>query len=329
MDNQILLTTRIRLARNFKGFPFVPTIGREEVEEAKSLLYHSLDGDQRPWYYHELKYLSKQEILYAMEENLISPQLMKNREISSYYTSQEGEVIQFMEEDHLRASCLRKGSHLKEEYRHLKGILSLIEEAIPFSFHKKMGYLTTSPTNVGTGLRASSMLHLPALARSGMGPIHKSATRMGFVLRGMKGEGSEAMGHLYQISNERTLGLTEEEFIQRADSLSQELMELELRKRKELYLDHLIELEDMVHRSYGILRNARMLDYREALDHLSYVLLGVELSLLKPKKSFDFYDTVLALAKAHLQQEWGSILDEKSTMIYRANKARALMKEVL
>lgn len=328
MNDQILLTSRVRLARNIEGFPFPNRIREEEAERLKEKIFQTLDEREDYWTFYELSRMSPLEIMYAIEENQISYQLLKNKGISSFFTGPEGIVIMLMEEDHLRVQDMRKGLHLKEEYNVLAKLNEELEEKLYFSFDDTMGYLTACPTNVGTGLRASCMLHLPALDHFGMENIHRSINRMGFVLRGMNGEGTKSTGHIYQISNERTLGLKEEDFIQKAQSLVLEIVALETMKRKELYLDHLIDLEDMARRSYGILRNARILPYEESLEHLSHVKLGIDLSVLKNAKDFDYYDECVSLGKAHLQIERGSYLDEKSGNIYRAKRARSLMKEV-
>ncbi|MFR9296753.1 MAG: ATP--guanido phosphotransferase, partial [Aedoeadaptatus pacaensis] len=124
------------------------------------------------------------------------------------------------------------------------------------------------------------------------------------------------------------LGLSEEDFLKRAKSISQEVAALERIKRKEMYLDHLIELEDMARRSYGILRNARIITFEETMLHLSHMKLGIDLSVLKPMRNFDLYDAVIHMGKAHLQMERESFLDDRSSNIYRANKVRQFIKEV-
>lgn len=328
MNNQILLTSRIRLARNIEGYPFPNKISKEEAQDLKEKIIETLDGREDVWVHYDLTHMSPLEAMYSIEENRISYQLLNNKSMSSFFVGEGKEVLMFLEEDHLRMQDMRKGFFLKEEYENLAKLSAELEEEMNFSFDEKLGYLTACPTNIGTGIRASCMLHLPGLDHFGMDNINRSINRMGFVLRGMNGEGTKSVGNIYQISNERTLGLSEEEFVKRAQSLTMEIMGLEKIKRKELYLDHLIDLEDMARRSYGILRNARILGYEESLKHLSRIKLGIELSVLKPNKEFDFYDEVVSLGKAHLQIEKGSYLDTKSGDIYRANRARELMREV-
>lgn len=326
--DDILLTSRIRLARNIKGYPYPGHMRDEEARELTEKIIDVLHKRDDFWTFFPLAEVKPLRSLYDLEENRISMQLMKNKDQAGYFIGEGGESIMVMEEDHLRMQDMRKGFFLDEEYERMREIARAVEDELPVSFDNKLGYLTACPTNVGTGLRAGCMMHLPALDTLGMERLARSIARMGFVLRGMRGEGSKIVGHVYQISNERTLGLSEEEFLKRAKSITAEVAALERIKRKEMYLDHLIELEDMARRSYGVLRNARIMSYEEAMLHLSHMKLGIELSVLSPKKDFDLYDLMISLGKAHLQMERGSFLDERSSNIYRANKVRQLIKEV-
>ncbi|MDQ0508059.1 protein arginine kinase [Peptoniphilus ivorii] len=327
-NDQVLLTSRIRLARNIEGYPYPSTMDREAARALTEKIIDAFEKREDTWVYHKIQDMAPLQSLYALEENRISPELMKNKEIGSYLEGPDNEIVMLMEEDHLRIQDMRKGFFLDEEYENVASIAGDLEERLPVSYDPVLGYLAACPSNVGTGLRAGCMMHLPALDTLGMEQIQRSITRMGFVLRGIRGEGSKSIGHIYQISNERTLGLTEEEFLRRAKSIVAEVAALERIKRKEMYLDHLIELEDMARRSYGILRNARIIGFEEVMFHLSHMKLGIELSVLDPKRDFDLYDAMIRLGKAHLQMERGSFLDDRSSNIYRANTVRKFIKEV-
>ena len=325
--DQILLTSRIRLARNIKGCPYPGAMNPDQAKALREKITEALHEHKDLWTLYELKDGSLKN-LYDLEENLISMALLKNKDRGAYFIGDDHRSIMMMEEDHLRIQAMKKGFHLDEEYEAVASLARFFEEKLPVSYDGELGYLTACPSNVGTGLRAGCMLHLPALDTLGMDKIERSITRMGFVLRGMGGEGSKILGHMYQLSNERTLGLSEEEFLKRAKSISQEVAALERIKRKEMYLDHLIELEDMARRSYGILRNARIITFEETMLHLSHMKLGIDLSVLKPMRDFDLYDAVIHMGKAHLQMERESFLDDRSSNIYRANKVRRFIKEV-
>ena len=325
--DQILLTSRIRLARNIQGYPYPGAMTQDQAKELREKIIGALHEHDDVWTLYDLKDESLKN-LYDLEENLISASLLKNRDRGAYFLGKDRLSVMMMEEDHLRIQAMDKGFHLDEEYENVANLARFFEEKLPVSYDEELGYLTACPSNVGTGLRAGCMLHLPALDTLGMDKIERSVTRMGFVLRGMRGEGSKIVGHMYQLSNERTLGLSEEDFLKRAKSISQEVAALERIKRKEMYLDHLIELEDMARRSYGILRNARIITFEETMLHLSHMKLGIDLSVLKPMRDFDLYDAVIHMGKAHLQMERESFLDDRSSNIYRANKVRQFIKEV-
>lgn len=325
--DQILLTSRIRLARNIQGYPYPGAMTQDQAKELREKIIGALHEHDDVWTLYDLKDGSLKN-LYDLEENLISASLLKNRDRGAYFLGKDRLSVMMMEEDHLRIQAMDKGFHLDEEYKTVANLARFFEEKLPVSYDEELGYLTACPSNVGTGLRAGCMLHLPALDTLGMDKIERSVTRMGFVLRGMRGEGSKIVGHMYQLSNERTLGLSEEDFLKRAKSISQEVAALERIKRKEMYLDHLIELEDMARRSYGILRNARIITFEETMLHLSHMKLGIDLSVLKPMRDFDLYDAVIHMGKAHLQMERESFLDDRSSNIYRANKVRQFIKEV-
>ena len=325
--DQILLTSRIRLARNIQGYPYPGAMTQDQAKQLREKIIGALHEHDDVWTLYDLKDGSLKN-LYDLEENLISASLLKNRDRGAYFLGKDHLSVMMMEEDHLRIQAMDKGFHLDEEYETVANLARFFEEKLPVSYDEELGYLTACPSNVGTGLRAGCMLHLPALDTLGMDKIERSVTRMGFVLRGMRGEGSKIVGHMYQLSNERTLGLSEEDFLKRAKSISQEVAALERIKRKEMYLDHLIELEDMARRSYGILRNARIITFEETMLHLSHMKLGIDLSVLKPMRDFDLYDAVIHMGKAHLQMERESFLDDRSSNIYRANKVRQFIKEV-
>ena len=217
--DQILLTSRIRLARNIQGYPYPGTMTQDQAKELREKIIGALHEHDDVWTLYDLKDGSLKN-LYDLEENLISASLLKNRDRGAYFLGKDRLSVMMMEEDHLRIQAMDKGFHLDEEYKTVANLARFFEEKLPVSYDEELGYLTACPSNMGTGLRAGCMLHLPALDTLGMDKIERSVTRMGFVLRGMRGEGSKIVGHMYQLSNERTLGLSEEDFLKRAKSIS-------------------------------------------------------------------------------------------------------------
>ena len=184
--DQILLTSRIRLARNIKGYPYPGAMNPDQAKALREKITDALHEHEDLWTLYDLKDGSLKN-LYDLEENLISAALLKNRDRGAYLLGKDHLSIMMMEEDHLRIQAMDKGFHLDEEYDTVANLARFLEEKLPVSFDEELGYLTACPSNVGTGLRAGCMLHLPALDTLGMDKIERSITRMGFVLRGMRG----------------------------------------------------------------------------------------------------------------------------------------------
>ena len=199
-------------------------------------------------------------------------------------------VIMVNEEDHLRIQSMVSGLRLQKAYEHAKKIDKAIEAKYSYAFDERFGYLTACPTNVGTGLRASVMLHLPALTISGrITRLIRSIIQLGYSVRGLYGEGSEALGNIYQISNQRTMGVSEEDTIEQLTKIVEGIIAEERKSRQSLLHNDKEGLEDVLWRSYGVLQYARRVNGKEALTKLSDIQLGVDLEILPPwgKDSFN------------------------------------------
>ena len=188
--------------------------------------------------------------------------------------------------------------------------------------------MTSRVFNAGTGFKPIAFLYLPALNYFGINEIAKGLSRLGYTLGSYRDSSKKALASIYTLSFESTLTEEEGSYIEKLKLISDEIADVERENRKKLYLDNIISLEDMVNRSYGLLANARLLSEEEMMQSMSMINLGIELSILKPNREFDFYQEIMNLRNGHLQIERGSILDLKSRDILRANKSRALMKEV-
>ena len=210
-----VVSTRIRLARNLEGYPFPSHLqGEKQAKEIIRLVSSGLSRlDEFRLYYMDA--VSDEQAVCMMENHLISPQLIKNKRFSAaLINSEENVSVMINEEDHLREQCIVKGLNLRLAYETMSEIDGQIGVSMKFAFDEQLGYLTACPTNLGTGLRASVMLFLPALTVNGIMPkVIRSISRLGLTVRGVYGEGSEAEGYKYQISNEVTLGVTEEEIL--------------------------------------------------------------------------------------------------------------------
>ena len=268
--DMVAVSTRIRLARNFRGYPFPNRIGRAAAREIVNLISTELKRVDA----FELRYLdaiSPAQAELLKERYLISNDLIRHREISAVLLSrreggaktfekelsdilEENVSVMINEEDHIREQYFMRGFDLRRGYERLSGIDDIISETIPFAYDKQLGYLTACPTNLGTGLRASVMLFLPALSRSGrMNEIAQDLRSRGLTVRGAFGEGSKGDGDLFQVSNEFTLGVSEDDLLTLVEGEVEELVEEELVARSALREEGGAFLLDRILRSYGIL----------------------------------------------------------------------------
>jgi protein arginine kinase len=287
----VVVSCRVRLARNLRGYPFATRLGAERAAELAEevrphLIAAELDGETR--------WVSMAEAgpvlrLMLQERHLISRDLAPEEEKDSgpagravAFGDNERASVMVNEEDHLRIQSVAPGFELDSAFGEAERIDRYLEQRLPYAFSDEYGYLTGCPTNVGTGLRASVMLHLPALAlvRSELEKVFTAAHRTGLAVRGLHGEGSRAVGDFYQISNQITLGRSEEELVEDLRALVPVIVNFERRVRRSLLDDQAAALRDRVSRSLGVLRTSRALATDAALSHLSTVRLGRYLGLL-------------------------------------------------
>jgi protein arginine kinase len=285
-EKSIILSSRIRLARNLNGTPFPHKLntndGRNVINEIESKVDFSNElGNNfskiHLWENNELGISS------YLEKHLISSNLIKNEDKAALILSDD-EIVSIMlnEEDHIRLQCISGGLNLKEIYDKANNIDDLIERKLDIAFDERLGYLTACPTNLGTALRGSVMMHLPALTMNDeITGMFKALTQVGMTIRGLYGEGSKALGNIYQISNQITLGITEDEILNNIEVVVKEFLEHELNTREQFIKNYKYELEDKIFRALGILQNCIVLSSKECLELLSYLRMGVELNLIK------------------------------------------------
>lgn len=304
----IAMSTRIRLARNLSDFKFPYSFSEDEALKVDKTISAVLI-DQGSKLNLEFTHIDikgilplQQEVL--IEKHLISPYLVNESHSGAVLLSDNEEVsIMVNEEDHLRIQSLRAGFHLKEAYQVANELDDLLEQHLSYAFHEKYGYLTSCPTNTGTGMRASVMLHLPALTLSQqITRIIPAISRLGMAVRGIYGEGSEALGNVYQISNQMTLGKSEYEILQDLESMTDQIIQQERRARDAILTHSPVSLEDRVYRSLGTLSNARLLSTEEAATCLSNVRLGIDLKLIKDIDMSILNELMIFMQPAFLQQ---------------------------
>ncbi|MBE7063013.1 MAG: protein arginine kinase [Clostridia bacterium] len=282
--NDIIISTRVRLARNLSGYPFSSKLKKEEGEKIIDLVWEALAPIAKNFTLYRIHKLAPVKQQALIEKHLISPDLTAgNFPRAVMINKEESVAIMVNEEDHIRIQCLTPGFAPDEAWETASRIDDLLGETLDFAFHEKYGYLTSCPTNTGTGLRVSAMVHLPAISVFGrISGLLSQAAKSGMTVRGLYGEGSDAQGNFYQISNQVTLGASEEELIERFNKVVSSVCEVENTLRNQLKKDVPAKLIDRIMRSYGAMQYAYMVSGKEMLNILSDVRLGIYLGILKP-----------------------------------------------
>lgn len=321
-ESDIVISSRIRLARNLSHMPFPHLLDSDSGSKVLAAIKESWEKSKIKDFdlitFNQLAAIDR-EIL--VEKHLISPEHAKSdAEYRGLLVNKDGSMaIMINEEDHLRIQCLLPGLQIDECYKKAKELDDNLEAHLDFAFDEKRGYLTACPTNVGTGMRASVMLHLPALSITGnTNRIFQNISQLGMTVRGLYGENSEMLGNFFQLSNQVTLGQTEEDILNNLTVIAMQIIEQERLMRKKLFEETKHRLEDRVCRAYGILTNAKIMTSNEALKHLSDVRLGVDMQIIDGIKPFALNQLVVALRPAHLQKKTGKEMDAANRDIIRA-----------
>lgn len=284
-EGDVVISSRIRLARNLRDYPFPHLLNLQQKNEIANKVKEALENSNsyiaKSFSFINMARLSAIEASSLVERHLISPAFAKDR-AGKYLLITDDETISIMinEEDHLRIQVLSEGLSVREAYETADKIDTLLDNALGFAFHNKLGYLTQCPTNLGTGLRASVMLHLPALQSGGViGRLEDNLSKIGLILRGTFGEGSDAQVGLYQLSNQVTLGLSEETAIDNLRSVALQIISNEREARSNACKR--LDTQDYIMRCLGTLRYARLIDNRECLSMLSSIRMGVSEKIIE------------------------------------------------
>lgn len=321
-EGDIVMSSRIRLARNLEGHKFLHQISENEKAEIERYLYERLKNlpVQQSLHYFRLDKLDAIDRLLLVERHLVSKEHASgNGARGVFVTENESMSIMVNEEDHLRVQALHAGLQLEQTWLEINDLDSAIEERVNYAFSSKFGYLTCCPTNVGTGMRASVMLHLPALVMTKqITKVFESVAKIGLAVRGLFGEGTYASGDFYQISNQLTLGKAEIGIVENIGSVVPQIVRYERTVRDTLVSQSKELLEDRVWRAYGLLENARVISSEETLDLLSAVRLGVNLGMIDRLDTGTVNALFILTQPAHLQKLHKKRLDTASR-----DKARA------
>jgi protein arginine kinase len=327
----IVFSSRVRLARNFSDYPFP---SRANNTHKENILKKMQDN------YLKIKGLKKSSFVnmegvddldrqFLLERHLISQEHMRPPKGKGLIVSSDEKIsLMINEEDHLRMQVISSGFNLKDSWQMLNDIDSELSKLVSFSFLPELGYLTACPTNVGTALRVSCMLHLPALILTKrINKILELLARISFTTRGLFGEGTQALGDFFQISNQVSLGLSETELIDNLSGVVNQVKEQEMDARSILLKKHKMSLEDNVWRAVGILRNCRLISSKEALSHLSMLSLGLDLGIIEGVKRDLMNNLFIIIQPAHLQKIDSKVLNEEERDYARAEILREKLKE--
>jgi len=306
-DEDIVISSRIRLARNVKKYPFSQKLSESQaiklIEEVKDSIKNANTSFGDSFDFININEKSNAEKYSLLENHSISSELMdKDKPAGVIIKDDETISIMINEEDHIRIQTVFPGYNIEKAWDIADKIDNLIEEKIDYAFDENYGYLTSCITNVGTGMRASFMIHIPLIEMFGqIENLSQAISKFGMTLRGIYGEGSEPLGSIYQISNQVTLGKSEEEIIEALKNVTNQIIEQEKELKNNLLKERRVELEDRVFRSYGILSNCRKISSKEAMKLLSDLRFGVIAGMLNLKnKNINLYSIMMNIQPGNL-----------------------------
>lgn len=326
--SDIVISSRVRLARNIEGVPFSHWAKEEDLERVCELVNRAKM---------ESRYLANAEIvrladlspidrLFLIERHLISHELSSQRKGEVVIGDKEMLSAMVNEEDHLRIQSMSSGLQLLPAWQVLDRVDDELSRLLNYAVSSEWGYLTACPTNVGTGMRASVMIHLPGLTLTDqIKKMPKAISQLGLALRGFYGEGTSPLGNLFQISNQITLGQGEGEIVDNIERITRQIIEYEKKAQESLLKKSRFKIEDQIHRAYGILRNARIMSSCEAMELISLVRMGVCMGVLDGI-GFDLLNKLLIIIQpAHIQKLSQKEMGEEERDVVRAEMIRDLI----
>lgn len=324
-DEDVIVSSRVRLARNLKDYLFPSVIDSESVENLSKRIFQLVDSQfEENYNFYKIADIDSIDRDVMVEKHLISKDLSQNLDRGSFFLRDDEKVnIMVNEEDHLRIQVLNPGLNIEESWLLADRVDDILEEDLDYAFHEDFGYLTSCPTNVGTGLRASVMVHIPALGMGGyLNGFIEGLNKLGLTVRGIYGEGSQVLGDFYQISNQITLGESEKAIIDKLKSVVGQVISKEREVRDFLINNKSIELEDRVFRSLAIVSSARIVTGKEAMAHLSNIRLGMEAGLLNAYSYEEILDLLIRVQTGNLNKAYGRRLSKSEEDINRARLLR-------
>jgi protein arginine kinase len=325
-ESDIVISSRVRLARNLAAYPFISRASDQDRAQIEASLKECVFSIQEA---SDLLYVDVEELDGIDRQFLVERQLISREHAESEgaravaIDRREKFSLMINEEDHLRIQVMQSGLDMESAWGQVNEIDDLVEQRVTYAYHERLGYLTACPTNVGTGMRVSVMLHLPALVMTRqIDRVFRSLQKISLAVRGLYGEGSQAMGDFYQISNQVTLGRSEQDLIRQVVDVVPKIIDYERRARDFLVQESHENLHDRVSRAYGILRTAQTISSEETMHLLSSVRMGVNLGLIEDLEIPTVNELFIQTQPAHLQKLSGSRLDTADRNIERARFLR-------
>ncbi|MGI6279810.1 MAG: ATP--guanido phosphotransferase [Acutalibacteraceae bacterium] len=325
-DNDIVVSSRIRLARNLRGIPFPSRMTGKMRDELKKKVKSAIKDSNTPFAY-TLKFIDMadvpdNEVVAMTERHIISPEFARSKAGRALVLSDDESIsIMIGEEDHIRIQVILAGLQLEKAYDIAEQVDSMLYKSLQFAFDPNLGYLTECPTNLGTGLRASVMLHLPLCEGLGqLGNLAETVAKVGFTVRGLYGEDSKSEASLYQLSNQITLGISEKTAIDNLKIITNQLIEKERQAEKAI---ERISIEDKVFRALGTLTNCRILESREMVNLISLIKLGMRMGILK--KDYKPMQLLVETQPSMLMKKYG-ILEPEDRDTVRAKHIREFIQ---
>jgi len=330
--NHIVLSSRLRLARNLDGASFPGWASSDERERLRDIISPAVESlpEMKGAFSKPIEKLSGIEKNVLVERHLISREHADSARGSSVVVERQQSLsIMINEEDHLRMQAIVSGLELLPAYEKLNAVDSALEKKLDFAYNSRLGYLTSCPTNLGTAMRASVMVHLPGLVMSDqINRVITAVNKIGLAVRGYFGEGSEAQSNLFQVSNQTTLGEPEIEIIKRIQRVVEQILTHENNARRKLLEDKPYALCDQIGRAYACLRNAWLIDSKEALNHLSLLRLGMDLGCINEKERDTLDLLILEIQPAHLQLKAKNKISPEQRDVLRAEILRGRLQSI-
>jgi len=332
-DHDIVISSRVRLARNIESLNFPTCLDDKGAAEVIERVLEAIKQSNflKTNLYVPFEALSDFDKQLLLERHLVSKELIEERTRCGLSFSKD-EIVSLMinEEDHLRMQVLQSGFKLMEAWRLIDQIDSDLESKLQFSFHKTLGYMTACPTNVGTGLRASCMLHLPALVMTKqITKVVQAVAKLNLTVRGLYGEGTQALGNFFQLSNQGTIGKSEDVIVENIEKVIRQVIEHEREARKKLFKKRKEKLCDQIWRAVGILKAVRLIQSQESTALLSMVRLGIDLNVISGLDSMVLNELFIYTQPAHLQLIAKDTQGPEARDKKRAGLIRDYLKNVL